>query len=104
GNAHVVVAEFAGKVKSSRVAFHGRTDGQKDLLYFGVWQAFQQRVDVEVRWPYAFNRRDHTAQHVVQALELRGILDSDYIADVAYYAQQAAVAQRVEADTTYLSV
>src|SRR5690606_40697431 len=50
------------------------------------------------------SRRDHPTQHMVQPLELRGVLDRDHIANVTHYAKQAAVAQWVQANTAYFRV
>ena len=74
--------------------------GQDDLLELRRPQPVHQLTDVELLGTDVFQRRQGSAEDVVQAVEGAGALDRDQVARLLDDAQDRPVSARVGADRT----
>lgn len=100
------VAQTFMDIESCGIAFHGRTQRQDHFLYFDlpVVNALDELLDLEITRSDAVNWRDHSAEYVVQACVLRGILDRHHVAYVFHHTDNRSIASVAGADSASFRV
>ena len=91
-------AQAIGEVRRSRLPRHVRVRREHDLLDAVPLDAADQLVDAQMLWIDAVDRRERTAEDVVEAAEFAGALNRDQVDGLLDDADQRVVAPRVETD------
>src|SRR5438034_4295820 len=92
------LAQAVGQVGGCRLAGHVRVRREDDLLDAVSVHPLQELVDAEVRGLDAVERRERTAEHVVDATELVRALDGEEVGGLLNDADDGAIAPGIGAD------
>ena len=105
GDLHVGIRRQAAEdVEIGRVALHRRAQRQDDLLDAAGFDTFLKAVHLDVGGADAVHGRNESAQHMIEAVVLVGVLDAHHILDILDNADGRGIARRVAADGTDLGL
>ena len=105
GNLHVGVrCQSAEDVEIGGVTLHRGAQSQDDFLNAALLDALLEAVDLDVGWADAIHGRDESAQHMVEAVVLVGVLDAHHVLDVLDDADGRGVTRGVAADGAHLGL
>ena len=96
--------QTAEDVEVGGVALHRGTQGQDHLLHPTLLDALLEAVDLDVGRADTVHGRNQSAQHMIQAIVLMGVLDAHHVLDVLDNADGARVARRIAADGAHLGL
>ena len=95
------------EIEGGGVAVHGGRQGQDDLVDVrgdALLDTLDEGIDIEVADADAVDRRDDTAQHVVEALVLLRVLDGHDVLHILHHTDDALVPFGAGADGTGVGV